>query len=103
MPPAGGLRLQREAMKTAFYAVDRLERNIAVLVSDTGESVEMPRVELPAGVREGSVLRVRFGSQNQPDWSSAVIDKQEEQRRLKEATDLLDEMKGSDPGEDITL
>ncbi len=53
-------------MKTAFYAVDRLERNVAVLVSDRGETIEMPRLELPTGIREGSVLRVRFGAQNLP-------------------------------------
>ncbi len=90
-------------MKTAFYAVDRLERDVAVLVSDKGETIEMPRLELPTGVREGSVLRVRFGAQNLPDWSSAVIDKEEEERRLREARRLLDEMKRTDPGGDITL
>jgi hypothetical protein len=90
-------------MKVAFYAVDRLERNIVVLVSDTGETIDMPRVELPVGVREGAVLRVRFGAQNLPDWSSAVIDQDEEKRRLREAKRMLDEMKRSDPGGDITL
>ncbi len=90
-------------MKTAFYAVERLERDVAVLVSDKGETIEMPRLELPTGVREGSVLRVRFGAQNLPDWSSAVIDKEEEERRLREARRLLDEMKRTDPGGDITL
>ena len=98
------MRLRSEAVKYAFFAVDRLEgNNIAVLVSDKGETIDMPRVELPAGVREGSVLRVRFGAQNLPDWSSAVIDKEEEEWRLKEAKDILDEMKRSDPGEDIML
>jgi len=90
-------------MKTAFYVLDRLERNVAVLVSDKGETIEMPRLELPSGIREGSVLRVRFGAQNLPDWSSAVIDREEETRRLKEAKQQLDEMKRSDPGGDITL
>ena len=90
-------------MKYAFYAVDRVEGCIAVLVSDSGETVEMPKIELPKGVREGSVLRVRFGAQNLPDWSSAVIDKKEEARRLREAEETLDEMKRSDPGGDITL
>ena len=48
------------------------------------------------------MLRVRFGAQN-PDWSSAVIDRQEEDRRLREAKQMLDEMKRSDPGGDIKL
>jgi hypothetical protein len=90
-------------MKTAFYGVDRLERDIAILVSDSGATVQMPRVELPTGIREGAVLRVRFGAQNLPDWSSAVIDRQEEERRLREAKKMLDEMKRSDPGGDIQL
>jgi hypothetical protein len=90
-------------MKLAFYAVDRLEGGIAVLVSDAGETVEWPRVELPSGLREGSVLRVRLGPQNRPDWSSAVIDKEEQKRRLKESKRMLDEMKRSDPGGDIRL
>lgn len=90
-------------MKYAFYAVDRLEGNIAVLVSDAGDTIDMPRVELPSGLREGSVLRVRFGAQNLPDWSRAVIDKEEENRRLREAQDTLDELKRSDPGGDIKL
>jgi len=55
------------------------------------------------GLREGTVLRVRFGAQNLPDWSSAVIDRQEEERRLREAKQMLDEMKRSDPGGDIKL
>jgi Protein of unknown function (DUF3006) len=90
-------------MKTAFYALDWLERHIAVLVSDSGTTVHMPRLELPTGIREGAVLRVRFGTQNLPDWSSAVMDTQEEERRLREAKQMLDEMKRSDPGGDIKL
>jgi hypothetical protein len=90
-------------MKYAFYAVDRLEGNIAVLVSDSGATVQRPRVELPTGLREGAVLRVRFGAQNLPDWSSAVIDKEEEKRRLRQAKEMLDDLKRSDPGGDIKL
>ncbi len=95
--------MRSEAVKYAFFAVDRLEGNIAVLVSDKGQTIEMPRLELPEGLREGAVLRVRFGAQNVPDWSSAVIDKEEEKRRLKEAKEILDDMKRSDPGGDIVL
>jgi hypothetical protein len=95
--------MRSEAVKYVFFAVDRLERNIVVLVSDTGETIDMPRVELPVGVREGAVLRVRFGAQNLPDWSSAVIAKEEEKRRLREAKEMLDDLKRSDPGGDIKL
>lgn len=90
-------------MKYAFYAVDRIEGDIAVLVGDSGDTIDMPRVELPKGLREGSVLRVAFRAQNLPDWSSAIIDTREEARRLKEANEKLDGMKRSDPGGDIKL
>jgi hypothetical protein len=90
-------------MITAFYAVDRIEGTVAVLVADDGTTAEVPRSALPTRLREGSVLRVRLGANGRPDWSSAEIDKDEEERRLKEANKMLDEMKRSDPGGDITL
>lgn len=90
-------------MKYAFYAVDRLEGSIAVLVGDAGDTVNMPTVELPSGLREGAVLRVPFRGQNIPDWSSAVIDQKEKARRLREANKMLDQMKRTDPGGDIKL
>ena len=102
MPAAARLRLRREAMTTAFYAVDRIEGKVAVLVADDGTTIDIARSKLPR-VREGSVLRVRLGANGEPDWSSAEIDKDEEERRLKRAREILDEMKRSDPGGDITL
>jgi hypothetical protein len=90
-------------MITAFYAVDRIEGTVAVLVADDGTTTEVPRSALPTRLREGSVLRVRLGANGKPDWSSAEIDRDEAERRLKEANDTLDEMKRSDPGGDITL
>jgi hypothetical protein len=90
-------------MITAFYAVDRIEGTIVVLVADDGATVEVPRSAFPTRLREGSVLRVRLGANGRPDWSSAEIDRDEEERRLKEANKMLDEMKRSDPGGDITL
>jgi hypothetical protein len=90
-------------MITAFYAVDRIEGTVVVLVADDGTTVEVPRATLPKRLREGSVLRVRLGANGWPDWSSAEIDRDEEERRLKEANKMLDEMKRSDPGGDIKL
>ncbi|MEX2156741.1 MAG: DUF3006 domain-containing protein [Gemmatimonadales bacterium] len=90
-------------MKTVFYAVDRIEGKVAVLIADSGATLEMARSALPSRLREGSVLRVALGANHKPDWSSAEIDTDERQRRLREATDTLDEMKRSDPGGDIVL
>jgi hypothetical protein len=46
---------------------------------------------------------VPLGANGKPDWSIAVIDNEEERRRLREAKEMLDEMKRSDPRGDITL
>jgi hypothetical protein len=89
-------------MSTAFYAVDRLEGKVAVLVSDDGATFDIERSQLPARLREGSVLRVQMES-GRPDWSTAKIDSGEQERRLKAAQERLDQMKRGDPGGDITL
>ncbi|HKA58408.1 MAG TPA: DUF3006 domain-containing protein [Gemmatimonadales bacterium] len=89
-------------MTTAFYAVDRLEGKFAVVVGDDGKMIDVERSELPKQVREGSVLRVRTGATG-PDWSSAEIDRAEEERRRASARKILDELKRSDPGGDIQL
>ena len=103
MPSAARLCVQCQAMSNVFYAVDRLEGQMAVLVGDDETTVDLPRRNLPARVREGSVLRVALGADGRPDWSSAKIDDQERERRLKAAQERLDRMSESDPGGDITL
>lgn len=41
-----------------YYTIDSFEdAGLAVLESDAGESLNVPREELPGGVREGDVLR----------------------------------------------
>ena len=103
MPSAARLCVQCQAMSNVFYAVDRLEGPMAVLVGDDETTVDLPRSNLPARVREGSVLRVELGADGRPDWASAKIDDQERERRLKAAQERLDRMSESDPGGDITL
>jgi hypothetical protein len=90
-------------MTSIFYAVDRLEGQMAVLVRDDESTVDVPRSGLPARVREGSILRVELGSDGKPDWSSAKIDDKERERRLKSAQERLNRMSENDPGGDITL
>ena len=46
-------------MSEMFYAVDRVEGQIAVLVGDDESTVEIPRSALPARVREGSGIATR--------------------------------------------
>src|SRR5437773_899139 len=68
MPSAARLCVQCQAMSNVFYAVDRLEGQMAVLVGDDETTVDLPRRNLPARVREGTVLRVELGADGRPDW-----------------------------------
>jgi len=89
--------------RQAFYSVDRLERAIAVLVGDDGVGLDVLKRTLPVTVREGVVLRVRLDADGTPDWSSATIDDAERERRLREARDRLERLRGTDPGGDVVL
>jgi len=89
--------------RQAFYSVDRLERAIAVLVGDDGVGLDVRKRTLPVTVREGVVLRVRLDADGTPDWSSATIDDAERERRLREARDRLERLRGTDPGGDVVL
>jgi hypothetical protein len=84
----------------AHYAIDRFEGSLAVLVGDDGRTFDVPRSELPRGSREGTVLRVNG---DPPDWSGAVVDDAERERRLHQAGDTLRRLGEKDTGGDITL
>jgi hypothetical protein len=89
--------------RDAFFSVDRLERAVAVLVGDDGVGRDVLKKTLPVKVREGVVLRVRLDAEGHPDWSSAAIDDAERERRLQEARDRLERLRGTDPGGDVVL
>ncbi len=89
--------------REAFYSVDRLERAVAVLVGDDGVGLDVLKKTLPVKVREGVVLRVRLDAEGKPDWSTAAIDDTERDRRLQEARDRLERLRGTDPGGDVVL
>lgn len=85
------------------WTVDRVEAGVAVLIRDTGEQVtEVPLSGLPAGTREGSVLRVA-DAEGRPDWPSAVLDEELRQARLDEAGRILQRLRRRDPGGDVVL
>jgi hypothetical protein len=86
-----------------FFAVDRVERKHAVLISDSGEQYSVPLTELPRAVGEGAVLRVPVSPTGQPDWPGARVDEVETTRRRAEAEELLRELRRRDPGGDIEL
>ena len=85
------------------WTVDRVESGVAVLVRDVGEEVaEVPLSGLPAGAREGSVLRVP-DAEGQPDWAAAVLDEELRLARLDEAERILKRLRRRDPGGDVVL
>ena len=90
-------------LRQGFYSVDRLEGAVAVLVGDDGVGLDVLKKSLPGRVREGVVLRVRLDADGNPDWSSATIDDAERERRLREARDRVERLRGTDPGGDVVL
>lgn len=87
----------------AWYAVDRIERGRVVLLDDSGDEVSMAVERLPGGLVEGSVLCVPLAADGGPEWDRARIDRAETQRRLREAREILSELRKRDPGGDIEL
>ena len=92
-----------EGEKTRIWVVDRVDRPFAVLVADDdGRGAEVPLAELPAAVREGSVLRVPH-TDGEPRWNVAELDEELRRARLQEAEAALARLRRRDPGGDITL
>lgn len=86
-----------------LYAADRIKRGHAVLIGEAEDEVSVPLSELPAGVKEGSVLRVPVGASGELDWPAARIDEEETVRRRKQAERILRELRKRDPGGDVQL
>ncbi|WP_165250730.1 DUF3006 domain-containing protein [Paludisphaera soli] len=76
-------------------SVDRFEgpdSSIAVLASEDGASLDVPRAWLPAGVAPGDVLTVTFRRDDEATRKLAADTKK-----------VQDELKATDPGGDISL
>ncbi len=58
---------------------------------------------VPPGAGEGSVLNVPLDGAGSLNWSSAVIDEAERERRLNITRETLRRLRQSDPGGDLTL
>ena len=86
-----------------LWVVDRVQGSVAVLVRDGDERTEdVPMETLPAGSREGTVLRVPEVD-GRPDWTAAVLDEEARRARLREAAEVLERLRRRDPGGDIKL
>lgn len=89
--------------KESLWVVDRIERDVAVLVEDeTGSVRQVSRRDLPQATREGDVLRVPLGVGG-PDWTRATADESLRQGRLDEARAALERLRRRDPGGDVKL
>lgn len=86
-----------------YYAVDRIEGALVVLVGDDGSQHEVPRKQLPKGTTESSVLEVSMDDSGRPQWAGAKVDEAERERRMQRALALLEELKKGDPGGNIVL
>lgn len=85
------------------WVVDRVEAAIAVLIRDGDARTEdVPVERLPAGSREGVVLRVPEAD-GRPDWAAAALDEGARRTRLREAEEVLRRLRRRDPGGDIQL
>ena len=62
-----------------------------------------PGARCPAAAGEGTVLRIDGAAGGSPDWSRAVMDDAERERRLDRARDTLRRLGDSDPGGDVIL
>lgn len=91
------------AERRDFFAIDRFEGEYVILIGDDGKPYDVRRAELPASLREGSVLSVRMNKAGHPLWSDARLDVAEYDRRLENARQQLRDLKQRDPGGDITL
>ena len=86
-----------------IWVVDRIEREVAVLMADHNpEMLDIALNILPDGLREGSVLKVAEDMDG-PLWASASLDEESKLERLREAEEVLDELRQRDPGGDIVL
>ena len=86
------------------WVVDQIEGDTAVLVEDgTGRTLDVSRSAMSLSVEEGTVLRVPDTEEGSPNWGLAVPDEELRQRRLAEAQEILDQLKGRDPGGDVVL
>lgn len=108
----GRLGSYAEAMaspRDTFWTLDRVEDGRwAVLEAADGSSVRVPRVWLPRAVREGHVLRLELGSEDELGEDAHAselrfaVDEVETQQRM-EATDELRDRLPEGPEGDLDL
>jgi len=86
------------------WVVDRIEGERVVLLEDaSGRTAEVGRSGIGVPVREGTVLRVPVADSGTLVWQKARRDDDAERARRDEAREILDDLRGRDPGGDVEL
>jgi len=83
------------------FVVDRIARDVVVLVGDDGSEWSVRRHELPSVV-EGDVVRAPT-SGAEPDWTKGWVDVEETVTRRASARERLRRLKDGDPGGAVSL
>ena len=90
-------------MDKRIWAVDRIEGDVVVLVSDAdSRAVQVSLTKLPEGTEEKSILHV-FERRDQPVWNSAVLDESIQIEKESDSEEIVEDLKQRDPGGDITI
>ena len=71
-------------MPRRYYAVTRINAQVALLADDDGSQIAVPLNRLPRGTASGAVLLVPLDHAGTPAWSQATIDAEEAKRRLRD-------------------
>ncbi|HEX9692625.1 MAG TPA: DUF3006 domain-containing protein [Gemmatimonadales bacterium] len=85
-------------MNASHFAVDRIEKDKAVLIGDDGRAFTVPIVSLPASLAEGDVLNVPLGEDGVAVWPDGVVDLAETKRRRRRSQEVLDALIKREPG-----
>lgn len=86
-----------------FVVVDRVENGRAVMEGDDGRIFRVAASRLKPAPREGMVYAVALGEAGAPRWTTAVEDRAEADRRLKDLGDRMARRRSRDGGGDIDL
>lgn len=87
---------------TGTWTIDRIEEGVAALAGD-GRVLQIPVELLPAGIREGDVLRFEREDADTGITLRIHRDAEAAVRYRAEAAALLDELRRSDPGGNLSL
>ena len=91
------------ATEHELWVVDRFEGGLAVLVGDEDGVIEVQAGHLPRGASAGDVLRISRDAQGVIRWGATVVDAEATAARREEAREILNELRGRDPGGDVVL